>query len=68
MTLDPTKSFITAPKLAEMLSISTRTLSRWHRSRQGPPRVKCGNFIGYRLDAIEKWLASNETKSVNWGL
>jgi predicted DNA-binding transcriptional regulator AlpA len=51
-------------KLAEELNISTRTLDRWHSLRKGPPRVKVGNFIGYRQEAVQLWLLQNETSPI----
>jgi len=56
-----TMNLITRQNLASQLGVSVRTLDRWHARRVGPARVKCGNMIGYRQDAIEKWLSANET-------
>ncbi|MGZ9107266.1 MAG: helix-turn-helix domain-containing protein [Micavibrio sp.] len=52
---------ITPTELAQMLNVSTRTLSRWHNHRIGPARTKVGNFIGYRQESVELWLEKNET-------
>ncbi len=60
-------NLISRHNLAEQLGVSTRTLDRWHAHRKGPPRVKCGNMIGYRQDAVEKWLSANETRPTNGG-
>jgi excisionase family DNA binding protein len=49
-------------QVAELLSVSHRTLSRWHALRVGPSRVKVGRTILYRKTAVDTWLAANETQ------
>lgn len=51
-------------QVAELLSVSLRTLSRWHALRVGPSRVKVGRTILYRQAAVEAWLTANETQSL----
>jgi predicted DNA-binding transcriptional regulator AlpA len=46
---------------AKALHISPRTLDRWHLLRIGPPRIKIGGRVRYRLSAILEWLRSCET-------
>lgn len=58
-------SFITKKELANKLNVSTRTLDRWHARRIGPARSKIGNFIAYRIDAVEEWMKQNEVHPVN---
>lgn len=60
------KQTLTKKSLAEFLGVSTRTLDRWHTQRIGPARSKIGNFITYRMDAIEDWLQKNEVKPVKF--
>ncbi len=62
-----TAQIATPSELAAHLGISSRTLTRWHTQRKGPPRVKVGKYVGYRWSGIETWLASNETHPVNSG-
>ena len=59
--------FIRKGELATALNVSTRTLDRWHARRIGPARSKIGNFIAYRMDAVEEWLKKNEVHPVNSG-
>lgn len=59
-------SFITKKELANKLNVSTRTLDRWHARRIGPARSKIGNFIAYRLGAVEDWIKNNEVCPVNF--
>lgn len=58
-------SFITKKELSEQLKVSVRTLDRWHKQRIGPARSKIGNFIAYRIDAVEEWIKKNEVHPVN---
>lgn len=61
----PRKSFtlelIERQAAAEALGVSARTIDRWHLLRSGPPRIKIGNKIFYRPEAIQEWLARHET-------
>ncbi|MCS5596731.1 MAG: helix-turn-helix domain-containing protein [Alphaproteobacteria bacterium] len=58
-------TFITKKELADKLNVSTRTLDRWHARRIGPARTQIGNFIAYRINAVEDWLKKNEVHPVN---
>lgn len=51
----------TTEEVCRLLNVSNRTLTRWHALRVGPPRIKVGNQIFYRKDAVEAWLRANET-------
>lgn len=51
----------TPDKTAEDLGITRRTLDRWHARRIGPPRIKIGNKVWYRREAVSEWLQLNET-------
>lgn len=57
-------NFITRKQLADSLPVSIRTLDRWHAARRGPPRIKQGKLILYRVEAVRLWLQSNETKNL----
>lgn len=56
-----TTNHLNPADVAELLGVSRRTLSRWHALRVGPARCKVGRTVLYRRDAIEGWLAENET-------
>lgn len=51
---------LTPTEVAELLGVSTRTLSRWHALRMGPPRSKVGRTVLYRKAAVDDWLKANE--------
>jgi predicted DNA-binding transcriptional regulator AlpA len=46
---------VSTQRLASMLGISERTLSRLLRNGDRPPHVKIGGSYYYRLDKIEEW-------------
>ena len=46
--------------LAQALGVSERTVARWHRFREGPPRVEIGRKVFYRLESVNAWIASCE--------
>lgn len=52
--------YLTDKELAEELGVSTRTLERWRRLREGPPLTKIGKKVAYRRSAVSDWLAANE--------
>ncbi len=54
------QDYISEQQCAEALGISRRTLSRWHRLREGPPRTYVGKRIRYRRSSVESWLAEQE--------
>lgn len=54
------KGFMTPDELANQLSISRRTLARWHAQRVGPARCVVGKLILYRHEAVRDWLAALE--------
>ena len=41
--------------LADRLSMSPRTLQRWRQDGKGPPFLKLGGRVVYRLTDIESW-------------
>lgn len=47
---------ITAARLAEMLSISKRSLQRLQSRGAIPTPLRVGGAVRWRLDAIENWI------------
>lgn len=43
-------------KAAEILGLSPATLACWRSIGKGPPFVKCGQAVRYRLKDLELWL------------
>jgi hypothetical protein len=50
----------TEAEYAEWRGCSVRTIQRERSRRIGPPFIKLGSKIYYRVAAIEKWLLSKE--------
>jgi hypothetical protein len=48
---------LTQRDLARRWRISTRTLERWRWLRQGPPYLKLGGAVVYRLEDVEAFEA-----------
>jgi predicted DNA-binding transcriptional regulator AlpA len=52
--------FLSDRDLAAELKVSTRTLARWRRLREGPAITRIGRRVAYRREAVRQWLASRE--------
>ena len=46
-------------ELARRLHISERTLQRWRWKKKGPPYLKIGGRVVYRLSDIKAWEEEN---------
>jgi predicted DNA-binding transcriptional regulator AlpA len=55
------RRYANAPRVASLLGVSLRTLSRWDRSGTGPPKIKIGRKVFFDVDKILEWLAAQET-------
>jgi hypothetical protein len=56
------RRYVTADRLAAMLGITVRTLSRWHAARVGPPKITIGKTVLFDLGKLPDWLASREAQ------
>jgi len=54
--------YIRESDLARQLNRSVRTLQRLAARRLGPPRIKVGRLVFYRVDSVRTWLAQQERK------
>lgn len=52
--------YMTPAECAAELGINARTLERWHRLHQAPPRTKIGKKVLYRREAVTEWLRERE--------
>ncbi len=52
--------YLTVTECAAELGVDKRTLERWHRLREAPPRTKIGKRVLYRRAAVAEWLRSLE--------
>jgi predicted DNA-binding transcriptional regulator AlpA len=51
---------LTEDQAAEALGVVKASLRNWASRRQGPPRIRIGRKIYYRLEAINAWIGSRE--------
>ncbi len=54
--------WLTREELGVQLGLSPSTLKRWEGSRTGPPCVRVGRRIVYRLEAVRDWLREQEAR------
>ena len=52
--------YLSPAECAAELDINPRTLERWHRLREGPPRTIVGRKIFYHRESLRRWLHSCE--------
>ena len=55
------RRYANARRVASILGISVRTLSRWNAAGIGPPRIKVGRKVLFDLLKLPDWLTSRET-------
>ena len=48
--------------LARELTLSVDTLQRWETRRMGPPCVRVGRKVLYRMEAVRDWLCEQEAR------
>lgn len=53
--------------VARVLKVQTKTLQAWRHRGGGPPFVKVGRLVRYRLSDVESWLASRTVSSTSEG-
>lgn len=63
-TVSLLQDWLTRRQFAALLGKSERTVQRWEAARTCPARVKVGNTVLYRAEAIREWLAANEQRPV----
>jgi predicted DNA-binding transcriptional regulator AlpA len=53
--------WLTAAELADRLKVAQSTLWQWNLRNYGPPAVRIGGKLRYRVEAIEAWEKEQET-------
>jgi len=51
--------------LALELTVSVDTLQRWETRRVGPPCVRVGRKVLYRMEAVRDWLREQEARKAS---
>jgi predicted DNA-binding transcriptional regulator AlpA len=55
--------WLTATELADRLKVAQSTLWQWNLRNYGPPAVRIGGKLRYRVEAVEAWEAEQESLS-----
>jgi predicted DNA-binding transcriptional regulator AlpA len=55
------RQYLNAGRVASVLGVSLRTLSRWGKAGTGPPKIKIGKKVLFDVFRLSDWLASRET-------
>ena len=60
MTISPASmASVESTVIAPMIGVKEPTLKAWRRKGIGPPYVRFGNRVRYRICDVEAWLAAN---------
>jgi DNA-binding transcriptional MerR regulator len=59
--------WMTRPEMAAEIGISVDTLARWETRRIGPPCVRIGRKVYYRVEAFRDWLREQENRKTRGG-
>ena len=57
---NPHNRILTTKELCDLLCITRMTLSRWRKTRIGPPFYKVNNLVQYREADVMDWLESKK--------
>ena len=52
--------WLTAAELADRLKVAQSTLWQWNLRNYGPPAVRMGGKLRYRVEAVEAWERQQE--------
>lgn len=55
--------WISRQELGVQLGVSVDTLARWETRRIGPPCVRIGRRVIYRVQAVREWLVRQEART-----
>jgi predicted site-specific integrase-resolvase len=53
--------WLTAAELADRLKVAQSTLWQWNLRDYGPPAVRMGGKLRYRVEAVEAWEREQES-------
>jgi predicted DNA-binding transcriptional regulator AlpA len=53
--------WLTAAELADRLRVAQSTLWQWNLRNYGPPAVRIGGKLRYRVEAVETWEREQES-------
>ena len=55
--------WLTAAELADRLKVAQSTLWQWNLRNYGPPAVRIGGKLRYRVEAVEAWEREQEDRT-----
>ncbi len=58
-----TTTLLTVEETASLLGVKPGTLYNWKSMRVGPPSIKVGHLLRYRLEDLEAWLQQQTTST-----
>jgi predicted DNA-binding transcriptional regulator AlpA len=61
--IEGAQPLFTERDLASLLNLSVKTLRNWRLSGYGPPHLKVGRLVRYRVSELNLWLKSCERAS-----
>ena len=56
MLLTKPYPLLTVNEVADYLQIPVGTLYRWRTNGEGPPAIRAGKHLRYRLEQVDAWL------------
>lgn len=54
---------LSTEQLAKALQVPITTLYQWRYKREGPPAMRVGRHLRYRMADVERWLTEREKVS-----
>lgn len=57
------KKLMKPAEVAEVLGVGEGTLANWRCANAGPSYVKMGGRVGYRVAAVEEYVAKHEVET-----
>jgi excisionase family DNA binding protein len=53
-------ALLTGEEVAAYLRIPTSTITYWRKKGEGPPAIRVGRLLRFRLSEIEEWLQAQK--------
>ncbi|MHB8510867.1 MAG: helix-turn-helix domain-containing protein [Actinomycetota bacterium] len=57
-SLDPEDGLISVEELAEFLKVPVKTIYSWRHRKAGPPALRVGKHLRFRMNEVQKWLSA----------
>ena len=54
------QGYLTRDELAAQIGRCRRTIERWTSLGIGPPRIRVGRLVLYRVESVRQWLAAQQ--------